>query len=135
MTDKPRRPWFQLHLSTAIVTMFVAGGMIWANVTERIVAVSGIGSMGDPIRPKIGYGYPFAFFERVACATDLDVHLVRISGIDLEKTSFAGGPLVPKPTFDWRFLCVDVFIALSIIVVFSFCHALWLRRKEQLNKR
>ncbi len=25
MTDKPRRPWFQLHLSTAIVIFLVAG--------------------------------------------------------------------------------------------------------------
>ena len=34
MTDKPRRFWFQLHLSTAIVLMFVAGGFLWANVRE-----------------------------------------------------------------------------------------------------
>jgi len=28
----PRRARFQIHLSTAIVLMFVAGGLIWANV-------------------------------------------------------------------------------------------------------
>ena len=28
------RPWFQYHLSTAIVLMFVAGGLMWANVRE-----------------------------------------------------------------------------------------------------
>ena len=27
-----RRKWFQIHLSTAIVLMFVAGGLIWANM-------------------------------------------------------------------------------------------------------
>lgn len=32
MSDKFRRSWFQLHLSTAIVLMFVAGGLLWANV-------------------------------------------------------------------------------------------------------
>ena len=37
MTDKPRRPWFQIHLSTAIVLMFVAGGLVWANIRPRIV--------------------------------------------------------------------------------------------------
>jgi hypothetical protein len=33
--DKPRRPWFQIHLSTAIVMMFVAGGLIWTNIYVR----------------------------------------------------------------------------------------------------
>ncbi len=28
MSDKPRR-WFQVHLSTAVVMMFVAGGLLW----------------------------------------------------------------------------------------------------------
>ena len=30
MSDKPRRAWFQIHLSTAIVLMFVVGGVITA---------------------------------------------------------------------------------------------------------
>jgi hypothetical protein len=33
------RPWFQLHLSTAIVLMFVAGGFIWANTVKAIAKV------------------------------------------------------------------------------------------------
>ncbi|HLX59649.1 MAG TPA: hypothetical protein VKX17_00065 [Planctomycetota bacterium] len=33
MPEPPRRWRFQIHLSTAIVLMFVAGGLIWANVT------------------------------------------------------------------------------------------------------
>src|SRR5438552_3218891 len=33
MIDKPRRPWFQIHLSTAIVLMFVAGGLIKFSAT------------------------------------------------------------------------------------------------------
>ena len=28
MSDKPRRAWFQIHLSTAIVLMFVASGIV-----------------------------------------------------------------------------------------------------------
>ena len=34
MTEPPRRKRFQIHLSTAMVMMFVAGGIIWANVRE-----------------------------------------------------------------------------------------------------
>jgi hypothetical protein len=32
MAETKRRRWLQLHLSTCIVLMFVAGGLIWANV-------------------------------------------------------------------------------------------------------
>ncbi|HLX61449.1 MAG TPA: hypothetical protein VKX17_09225 [Planctomycetota bacterium] len=35
MPEPPRRARFQIHLSTAIVLMFVAGGLIWANVYGR----------------------------------------------------------------------------------------------------
>src|SRR5258706_7108575 len=34
--EPPRRKRFQIHLSTAIVMMFVAGAIIWANVRERV---------------------------------------------------------------------------------------------------
>ena len=35
-TPPPRKFFrFQFHLSTAIVMMFVAGGLMWANVSER----------------------------------------------------------------------------------------------------
>ncbi|MCY3018477.1 MAG: hypothetical protein NTW87_05535 [Planctomycetota bacterium] len=36
MTDAPKkRPWLQFHLSTAVVLMFVAGGLLWANTVPR----------------------------------------------------------------------------------------------------
>ena len=31
---RPRR-WFQLHLTTAIVLMLVAAGLVWANMTRK----------------------------------------------------------------------------------------------------
>ena len=36
MPEPPRRKRFQFHLSTAIVMMFVAGGIMWLNVHMRI---------------------------------------------------------------------------------------------------
>jgi hypothetical protein len=33
MSQKPRR-WFQIHLSTAIVLMFVASGLLWFNFKD-----------------------------------------------------------------------------------------------------
>lgn len=34
MSEKKRR-WFQIHLSTAVVLMFVAGAILWANVASH----------------------------------------------------------------------------------------------------
>jgi hypothetical protein len=36
MPEPPRHKRFQVHLSTGIVMMFVAGGILWANITPRI---------------------------------------------------------------------------------------------------
>lgn len=33
MSQTPKRPWFQLHLSTAIVLMFAAGGLMQFSVS------------------------------------------------------------------------------------------------------
>ena len=74
MSDKPRRAWFQIHLSTAIVLMFVASGLMWANMravpTESWLAVSKFarehplsenpndrGALCDP-SPHFEYGFP-----------------------------------------------------------------------------
>ena len=35
MPTPPPRKRFQIHLSTAIVMMFVAGGLMWANFTHK----------------------------------------------------------------------------------------------------
>src|SRR5438045_2886081 len=53
MTEKPRRPWFQIHLSTAIVLMFVAGLLLRANMLPSV-------SRGDdPARADWYYGWPY----------------------------------------------------------------------------
>ena len=51
MTTPPRRARFQIHLSTAIVLMFVAGGLIWANVRGRFV-------------PKIGAAFRYGMIDK-----------------------------------------------------------------------
>ncbi|HLX60085.1 MAG TPA: hypothetical protein VKX17_02265 [Planctomycetota bacterium] len=45
MATPPRRGRFQIHLSTAIVMMFVAGGIIWANVKVRPIELRPDGSL------------------------------------------------------------------------------------------
>ena len=50
---KEKRPWFQIHLSTAVVLMFAAGGLMWANSTKYFVFTSRddhqVGCRGWPI--------------------------------------------------------------------------------------
>ena len=41
MSDKPPRRFWQVHLSTAIVLMFVAGALLLANMTKRETWVRG----------------------------------------------------------------------------------------------
>ena len=36
MSEPPPRKRFQIHLSTAIVLMLMAGGLIWANIASRV---------------------------------------------------------------------------------------------------
>jgi hypothetical protein len=60
-----KRPWFQFHLSTAIVLMFVAGGLIWANVTEQCVGTEGLTWEKQVRRLEehllYGVGWPWTF--------------------------------------------------------------------------
>jgi hypothetical protein len=56
MSDAPKkRRWFQYHLSTAVVVMFVASAFLLANLTPRRY-----GSQPD----DIGYGWPAVLTER-----------------------------------------------------------------------
>ncbi len=54
MDETPKkRPWFQFHLSTAVVLMFVAAGLLWLN-------------MRDTWSPwVILHGWPFVATERM----------------------------------------------------------------------
>jgi hypothetical protein len=46
--DDPRTTWrFQIHLSTAVILMFVAGGIIWANCIEHSFYDKGL-ALEDP---------------------------------------------------------------------------------------
>jgi hypothetical protein len=50
MSEPPRRKHFQIHLSTAIVMMFVAGLLIWANVRRNYT--------NTPGETYYSYGWP-----------------------------------------------------------------------------
>src|SRR5438477_160602 len=61
MTEPPPRNRFQIHLSTAIVMMFVAGGLIWANVHSLSMIVSFVSIVTDSdsgTACEVQWGFP-----------------------------------------------------------------------------
>ena len=56
--DKPRRAWFQIHLSTAIVLMFVAGGLMYFSASYYRYALDHSTWEGDkePLFPWVRPG-------------------------------------------------------------------------------
>jgi len=53
-----KRPLFQFHLSTAVILMFVAGGLIWLNVNERHFGRGAEGSLIWVVSDEYGRGWP-----------------------------------------------------------------------------
>ncbi len=61
MAEPPRRNHFQLHLSTTIVMMFTAGGILWANVRDT----SGVIILGRDLQSRFYHterGWPSMAF-------------------------------------------------------------------------
>jgi hypothetical protein len=58
MSEKPKRRFFQIHLSTAVVLMFVAGGLMWLNMIQHWILAG---------RGPNAYGWPYFFYatERI----------------------------------------------------------------------
>lgn len=59
MTTPPPRKRFQIHLSTAIVMMFVAGALIWANIEKQPVQVWQLNPIDGGDFGDIYFGWPF----------------------------------------------------------------------------
>lgn len=62
------RRWFQIHLSTAVVLMLCAGGLLWVNVEKGAVPYSHLASLGiefdDSKELEYRRGWPFVFQEK-----------------------------------------------------------------------
>ncbi|HLX60254.1 MAG TPA: hypothetical protein VKX17_03120 [Planctomycetota bacterium] len=75
--DEPlQRKWLQVHLSTAVVLMFVAGALIWANIGPRPRKSSYTFHFANPYRESelihVGkvYGWPYDAIYR----NEIDYH-------------------------------------------------------------
>ena len=100
MNDAPKkRPLFQIHLSTCIILMFVAGGLMWANV---------------PPSHKFEYvyehGFPCAFYETF----DENLEAIMRAADD---AGLSWAPIDPEPP-RWEMLALNiVFCGLTLAFV------------------
>ena len=121
MTDNnpKRRAWFQLHLSTCVVLMIVAGALVWVNVVARYGQF--------PIdRPYSGaeiylvYGWPV-----VAAAT---FEYVRLGGVN-----YPANFIPPNYELEWRaygfWVCGGT--ALGLLAGTAIVFECWMRRRDR----
>ena len=129
--------WCQFHLLTAVVAVFVAGGLLWANVRERMVTGPKIILFPSPLPTE---AYAFAD-EKIS-----DLHWIKWEfGWPLSFLERSPGfilSLTPKPfgnlswnssgcTWDFssRALAVDLAICLSVLAAVAFLTE-WLIRRQ-----
>jgi len=108
MAEAPKkRAWFQIHLSSAVVLMFVAGILIYLNIHSRTNLWVLLPGGEIP-----GYGWPL-FVQ------------YWIFMIDSEEATLAG----KYGYIHWQHLLIDALIALSILVVVAVLLEWRIRRK------
>ena len=122
-----KRRWFQFHLSTAIVMMFVAGGLLWANLHHRVVESGSMiwdgpipgppGSSGWAMYQRWGYGFPFE-----AVGTDLDVQGCPLRKNTLDELS---------PAWHWVGLLGNLTIGIVVVLLVGSACEWLIRRRER----
>ena len=78
MSERKRR-WFQIHLSTAVVMMFAASGLLYLNLIY-------INSVNGTVPPRVEYfeyewGWPFPSMSHINVADDMVVSMGRAEGM------------------------------------------------------
>ncbi|HEY3323045.1 MAG TPA: hypothetical protein VGP72_21515 [Planctomycetota bacterium] len=127
MSEQPKkRGLFQVHLSTCVVVMFVAGGLLWANALKleleleyKTPSFFGLRSFTERER-RIAYGWPRTFLTRNPQfkAEDLST-LDRVELLELAR--------------QWNYanLALNVSVALVILATAAVVLEWFLRRQER----
>ena len=101
MTDKPRRPWFQFHLLTAVILTLAAGALISINALKTYDVLGGSGSYRC--------GWPLSWYW----------------------TSHSGVNNQLKASIQLDVLLVDIGAALLILLAVAVFSEFLLRRRER----
>jgi len=142
MTDPKPRPWFRFHLSTAIVLMFVAGVLVWANVTGREDVRIESRTNFDPWRNYkvlvryFRFGWPLTFhsgLEFLAEVPDTSAPFVYGSDDELDKTyilEIKNRPMGFRGQWHQKELIWNIAVALAILAAVGFALEWRVRRKK-----
>jgi len=123
--ESKKRAGVQVHLSTAIVLMFVAGGLVWANVHQRIYVNHPVG-FSTPRAESIIFGEYFAWGWPLDCK-EIHYQWEGNGGIpNLVKTV----QLAQTTYWDLKLLIIDTIIALAILAAVGFALEWRVRRKK-----
>ncbi|MCK6470943.1 MAG: hypothetical protein L6R28_04275 [Planctomycetes bacterium] len=126
--EKPKcRAWFQLHLSTCVVLMVVAGALVWANVEIRFEGETiGLNPAGQPqknparracgVAEKHDQGWPFNFRTSYKAQGEHPYEL----HIDAK---WGSGAFV-----------MDICIAIAVLVLAAFLCEYLIRRRERMRQ-
>ena len=115
MTEPPPHKRFQIHLSTAIVMMFVAGGLMWAFVNPDIEVTKLDVNWKCRI---LRYGRPFQFAQH---------YVVYLPNAKIEITRESSWK------YTWFYAILDFAIVLSLFVL-GWCGCEYLIRRRAARK-
>lgn len=111
-TGKPRR-WFQLHLSTCVIMMFVASGLVWLNVRAN----SNPQFEGNTIDYLDGYGWPLYYYY---------ASNGKFTIVDLAFAVVEYGLVLNEIL--WKAVCFNGIVSLFVLITTACCCEFLLRR-------
>jgi hypothetical protein len=120
---KKKRPWFQFHLSTAIVMMLVAAGLLWLNLGPTIRSIEVV--LGEPMVEAHARGWPFCFWSTVFVPSGR----YKIAFEPEPYTDYVPG--MPMPRVRFGMLAADAVIAIAILLAVAALLEWRIRRKER----
>ena len=121
MQEPPRRKRFQIRLSTAIVLMFTAGALIWANVSGQKIIVRD--------RSTGTTEYRDFFFHRYGWPATVTTRYPDYEDVPPQTTV---GEVLSGRKFDYIAATCNIVSALAILVfIFFLCEYLIRRRATQ----
>ena len=112
MTSSRKRPWFRFHLLTAVVMMFAAGAMVWANIVPSRHE-DGNGYLTHPYLYDLDYGWPGMVVRH-------------LSPINPKWVDFQDS----KTIIQWPKVCGNVIICLMLLLLSAIGSEFLIRRRE-----
>ena len=121
MTERlKKRPWFQIHRSTAIVLMFAGGGILWANANSSWYVLklnlSPSDQYGSQYNKIYAYGWPYDAVW--------DVH---DNGVKQPDGKFLYTRIETKPAYEA--IAIDLLIGLLLLLAATCISEWFIRRK------